>query len=194
MGFENRYEGIDQYAVRIIKHKARQLVGKLGFTEADREDLEQEMIMDLLPRLPKYNPDRARRHTFIALVVENKVANIIEARKARGRDCQFKFSLSDLLEDKEGCSVERAETIDQDEYLRRTGRSSRPAAELRDLGLDFRKAVDCLPPGLRQLCRSLQNASVSEISRETKIPRRSIYESIQKLRIILEHSGLKKYL
>ena len=34
MGFDNRYEGIDEYAVRIIKHKARQLVGRAGFTES----------------------------------------------------------------------------------------------------------------------------------------------------------------
>ena len=59
MGFDNRYEGIDEYAVRIIKHKARQLVGRAGFTESDREDLEQEMMLDLLRRLPKFDPKRA---------------------------------------------------------------------------------------------------------------------------------------
>ena len=48
MGFDKRYEGIDEYAVRIIKYKARQLVGRVGFTESDREDLEQEMILDLI--------------------------------------------------------------------------------------------------------------------------------------------------
>ena len=33
MGFDKRYEGIDEYAVQIIKYKARQLVGRVGFTE-----------------------------------------------------------------------------------------------------------------------------------------------------------------
>ena len=28
MGNENKYEGLDEYAVRLIKHKARQLVGR----------------------------------------------------------------------------------------------------------------------------------------------------------------------
>ena len=41
MGFDKRYKGIDEYAVRIIKFKARQLVGRVGFTESDREDLER---------------------------------------------------------------------------------------------------------------------------------------------------------
>ena len=62
-------EGIDEYAVQIIKFKAKQLVGRVGLTDSDREDLEQEMILDLLQRLPKYNPDRAQRNTFIARVV-----------------------------------------------------------------------------------------------------------------------------
>ncbi len=31
---ENRYEGIDKYAIWFIKRKAKQLVGQAGFTEA----------------------------------------------------------------------------------------------------------------------------------------------------------------
>ena len=40
MGYENRYQGIDDYAVQLIKYKARQLVVRVGFTEFDREDME----------------------------------------------------------------------------------------------------------------------------------------------------------
>ena len=195
MGFDKRYEGIDEYAVRIIKYKARQLVGRVGFTESDREDLEQEMILDLLQRLPKYDPDRAQRNTFIARVVEHKIATIIEARKAGLRDYRLcNCSLNDRLEDEEGGSVERMETIDQEDYLRRTGRLSRPASELRDLSLDVRKAIEKLPPELRELCRRLDTDTVTEISRDTGIPRGTIYESIKKLRAIFEDAGLRDYL
>ncbi|WP_058868173.1 sigma factor [Chloracidobacterium thermophilum] len=195
MGFDKRYEGIDEYAVQIIKYKARQLVGRVGFTESDREDLEQEMLMDLLQRLPKYNPDRAQRNTFIARVVEHKIATIIEARKAGLRDYRLcNCSLNDRLEDEEGGSVERMETIDQEDYLRRTGRLSRPASELRDLSLDVRKAIAKLPPELRELCKRLDTDTVTEISRDTGIPRGTIYESINKLRAIFEDAGLRDYL
>ena len=83
MGFENHYEGIDEYAVQLIRYKARQLVGRVGFTESDRDDLEQELMLDLLRRLPKYNPDRAQRNTFIARVVEHKIATIIRIAESR---------------------------------------------------------------------------------------------------------------
>jgi len=195
MGYENRYQGIDDYAVQLIKYKARQLVGRVGFTESDREDLEQEMVLDLLRRLPKFDPKRAGRNTFIARIVEHKVATIIEAQKAGMRDYRLcSCSLNDRLEDEEGRSIERMETIDQEDYLRRTGKLSRPMSELRNLSIDLRSAVQTLPPELRELCKRLQTKSVTEISRDTGIPRGTIYESIKKLRAIFEDAGLKDYL
>ena len=195
MGFDKRYEGIDEYAVQIIKYKARQLVGRVGFTESDREDLEQEMLMDLLQRLPKYNPDRAQRNTFIARVVEHKIATIIEARKAGLRDYRLcNCSLNERLEDGEGGSVERIEIIDQEDYLRLTAGLSRSTAELRDLSFDVRQAIEKLPPELRELCRRLGVDTITELSRDTGVPRGTIYESLKKLRAILEVAGLKDYL
>lgn len=195
MGYENRYQGIDDYAVRIIKYKARQLVGRVGFTESDRQDLEQEMVFDLLRRLPKFKPERAQRNTFIARVVEHKVATIIEAQKAGMRDYRLcSCSLNDCFENEEGGSVERIDTINQDDYLQRTGKLSRPISDLRGLSIDVRSAVEKLPPELRDLCKRLQVESVTEISRDTGIPRGTIYESIKKLRTLFEDAGLKDYL
>jgi len=188
-------EGIDEYAVQIIKFKAKQLVGRVGLTDSDREDLEQEMILDLLQRLPKYNPDRAQRNTFIARVVEHKIATIIEARKAGLRDYRLcNCSLNERLEDGEGGSVERIEIIDQEDYLRLTAGLSRSTAELRDLSFDVRQAIEKLPPELRELCRRLGVDTVTELSRDTGVPRGTIYESLKKLRAILEVAGLKDYL
>ena len=195
MGSINHREGIDEYAVQIIKFKAKQLVGRVGLTDSDREDLEQEMILDLLQRLPKYNPDRAQRNTFIARVVEHKIATIIEARKAGLRDYRLcNCSLNEHLEDEECGSVERMETIDQEDYLRLTGKLSRSTAELRDLSIDVRQAIEKLLPELRELCRRLGIDTVTELSRDTGVPRGTIYESLKKLRANLEAAGLKDYL
>ena len=51
MFYRNSYDGIDAYAADLIRHKARQLVGKAGLTENDRQDLEQELMIDLLSRM-----------------------------------------------------------------------------------------------------------------------------------------------
>jgi RNA polymerase sigma-70 factor (ECF subfamily) len=87
-----------------------------GEPVSDREDLEQELILDLLHRLPKFDPDRARRNTFIASVVEHKVATIIEARKAGMRDYRrCRCSLNDRFENEEGNFIERMEGVDQED-------------------------------------------------------------------------------
>ncbi len=195
MGFDNQYDGIDPYAVRLIKYKARQLIGKAGFTASDRDDLEQELILDLLRRLPKFNPKRAQLNTFIARVVEHKIASLIEARKAGIRDYRrCPFSLNDRFEDEEGRSVERVDTFDQEDYLLRTGAQSRPSDELSALTIDVAAVVKTLPPELRELCRRLKAESVTEISRDTDVPRGTIYEGIKRLREIFEDAGLRDYL
>ena len=195
MDSRNRYDGIDTYAVRIIRHKARRLIGKFGFTEFDIEDIEQELVLEVLRRLPKYNPKRAKLSTFIALVVEHKIATIIETRKAAMRDYRrCAGSLNDSLEDDEGGSTELIEAFDQEAYLFRTGKLSRPAAELRDLKIDLCKAIEKLPLELRELCRRLLTNTVTEVSRDTGIARGTIYDMIKKICGALKEAGLGDYL
>ena len=194
MGFDDRFDGIDEYAARLIKYKARMLIGKYGFTESNREDLEQDLILDFLQRLPKYNADRARFNTFIARVVNHKIATIIEARKAGLRDYRLcNCSLNDRLMNEEGDSVERMETLDVDDYLIRTGRQSRPTSELHDLVVDVRRVMEQLQPKQRELCVRLMNESVTEISRDTGIPRWMLYDFIKKIRAMFVDAGLKAY-
>ena len=129
MSFDKRNGGIDEYAVQLIRYKSGQLAGKAGFRVSDRDDLEQELVFDLWRRLPRYDSARARRNTFIARVVEHKIASLIEAQKAAMRDYRrCRWSLNDRIEEADGRSLEREETIDQDDYMLRTGTRSRPAA------------------------------------------------------------------
>ena len=107
MDVEERNERIGEYGEWLIRHKARQLVGREGFTESDREDLEQELRTDLLLRLPKYDAERASRKTYIARLVDHKVATIIEARRAAKRDWRRVCSLDEELTNGEGQPVDR---------------------------------------------------------------------------------------
>ena len=195
MGVDNSDDGIDPYAAGLIRFKARQLVGKAGFTASDREDIEQELRLDLLRRLPKYNPKRAQLNTFIARVVEHRLASLIEAQKAGIRDYRrCRCSLNECFEDADGRSVERVDTFDQEDYLLRTGGQSRPSEELSALAIDVAAVIEGLPHELRNLCRRLMAETVSEISRDTGVPRGTIYESIKKLREIFKDAGLRNYL
>ena len=195
MGVDNSDDGIDPYAAGLIRFKARRLVRQAGFTASDREDIEQELILDLLRRLPKYNPKRAQLNTFIARVVEHRLASLIEAQKAGIRDYRrCRCSLNECFEDADGRSVERVDTFDQEDYLLRTGAQSRPSEELNRLAIDVAAVLEGLPHELRNLCRRLKAETVTEISRDTGVPRGTIYESIKKLREIFKDAGLRNYL
>ena len=196
MVYENRYDGIDEYIVKTIKAKAIKLVGSFGFTDSDRRDLQQEMILDLLRRLPKYNPERAQFTTFIARVVNNKVATIIEAQKAGMRDYRLCYcSLNDRLEYDEHGWVERMEIIDQDDYFQGTGRRSRPVNELHDLSIDVERIMEKLPHDLSDLCERFKAGdTITEISHETGIPRGTLYDRLKRINAIFENKGLREYL
>jgi len=191
----NQYEGLDDYAVKLIRHKARQLVGRAGFVEADRPDLEQEMALDLLRRLPRFDPSRAGRNTFIARIVEHRVATLVESQKAGVRDYRrVAGSLDDRRPGDERASDDGPPVLDYPAYHRATVTRSARDEELRNLRRDLERAVAGLPPDLRDLCERLQVSTVSEISRETGVPRSTLYDGMGQVREHLRTAGLADYL
>ena len=54
--------------------------------------------------------------------------------------------------------------------------------------------LDRLPPKLRDLAERLKGDSLSQIARDTGVPRTTLYESVRRLRQIFERAGLGKYL
>ena len=195
MFYRNRYDGIEGYTVWIIRYKARQLVGSTGFNESDIEDLEQEMMFEVFFRLPKYDSKKAKLSTFINRILEHRIATMIKERKALKRDWRLcKLSLNDEVRLKEGGTVKRIDGYDIEEYLKRTGRLSRSFEEKLDISIDLKILIASLPPDLRILCEGLMTKNVTEISRDTGIPRGTLYDRIKKLRKLLEDSGLRDYL
>jgi len=191
--------GIDrlgEYAARLIRFKAQQLIGKHGFTKSDREDIEQELRADLVGRLRRFDPKRAQRNTFIARVVDHKVATIIEQRTAGMRNfAREERSLNTWVRVDKDTWAQFGDTLTEDEVLARHGRAYRSSEELRDLTIDVRNAMNGLTGDDRKLCLLLfETGSVSEASRRSGIPRSTIYEARERIRQRFEQAGLGDYL
>ena len=196
MDTNKKLYGINDYAETLIHHKARQLVGNAGYTEDDVEELEQEMRLDLLKRLPKFDPSKATYNTFVSRLVERKISNLIRHRTQEIRDyrCE-KCSLNDTVEtgDSNNKKVKRMETITQDEHDLRSGKYRRPAAERLDLQLDISMVLSKLPPELRELAELLKSMSITEAARELGIPRSTIYSfGLAKLRLAFNNIDPRK--
>ncbi len=182
------------FASRLIHRVAGRMVGKTGLLPDDIQDLQQDLWLELLTRIPNYRPERGGPRAFITLVVKNGAASILKTRAAakrgKGRPC---LSLNREHEDEEGGSVEIHETISADDYLRRTRGTVRSEEDRRDLALDVRHSVDKLPPIDRVICLLLIDEDVCGVARVVGIPRSTLRDLIKRLRKISEEVGLEKY-
>lgn len=195
MQANRKQQEISDYAAVLIRCKARQLVGKAGFTWDDVEDLEQEMRLDLLERLPKFDPDKASRTTFVARVIEHKISKLCRHRKQQRRDYRRESgSLNDPIADGEGKTIEHAYTIGQDEVDIRMGHRRRSLEEEAHLRLDVSLVMSGLPESLREIAERLKTETITEAAKSLGIPRSTLYRSIGRLKVIFEDAGLRDYL
>lgn len=195
MGRGNSYEGIDSYAVKLIRHKARRLIGHAGFVEADVPDLEQQLVMDVLARLPRFHPARSKRETFISRIVEHHIATLIESRKAGVRDYRREAgSLDERTVDENGDVHDLPPVLSSPAQTRETVDSARREQDTSSLRTDVRKLLSGLSPDERELCTRLMTSKVAEVSRETGVPRGTLYGRIDALRERFEKAGLGVYL
>ena len=190
MDANKKQYGINDYAEDLIHHKARQLVGTAGFTRDDVEDLEQEMRLGLLERLPKFDPSKATYNTFVSRLIERKISNLIRHRMREIRDFRCEEgSIHDVVE----CGdekVERIETVTQDEQDFRLGKHMRSEEERRDLKLDIPLVLSKLPPDLRKLAELLQTLSITEAAHDLGIARPTVYDRLKRLRQTFEELGI----
>lgn len=190
MNLQNRYEGIEKDAVLLIRIKARQLVGRYGFTKSDREGIEQELMRDLYQHLPRFNPKRANRKTFINRIVEHAVVTLVRRQQAAMRDHRRNgCSLNEDLKTPDGRVTKRADTLNAE--MNRAGRSDMDG---RLLVLDVHVVVAVLPQDLRDLAVRLQTQSMAQAAREMGKARSVVYERVAELRRIFERAGLRGYL
>ena len=191
MGNANNFEDFD-YAIYLISYKVGRIIGVLGFTSDDKEDLEQELMLHLLENWPRFDSERGAVKTFINCVLDNRIRQIIESRKTQKSGFgKWTLSLDERIEGEDGGAVTRIDAVDREEYMLRTGKLRRRALDECDLRIAVEQAISRLSPELRELCERLMRQNVTEISEETGIPRHRFYPSIRKLRCIFEEAGLK---
>lgn len=193
MGTGSDVPHLDEYAFRLVACKARQLIGQYGFTEDDRPDIEQDLLADLLHRLPGFDSSRASLHTFINRVVEHGVAGLIERRKAAMRDYrQCAYSLNDPIEDGDGEQTERGDLLDQDCYLESMGQPTSSLADQVVLRVNLDRLCTTLPPELRVLWDRLEEGqTLTDIWHQTGIRRGTLWRRMMRLQKLAEEAGLR---
>lgn len=175
----------DRFARGLIRRKVRQSVGRAGFTEQDAHEIEQELLLRLLGSLQNYNADLTRHpNVFITTVVERAFVMILRDRRARKRGVGKLRSIHTLLA--------RADRTDSDAGI--PDKTSRSDAEWFELIEDVAGVLATLPDDLRDLAERLKRQSVSEIARELRTPRTTLYRDLERLRRHFTDANLRDYL
>ena len=173
----SKQNGLNDYAREVIRHKARQLIGKYGFTPDDYDDIRQEMALDLLTRLTKFDPARASVNTFVARVVDRRISTLIRHRQQEKRDYRREaWSLDEPVNNEDCAGATRGELLGQDECDLRAGKQTRPESERVDLSLDLSIAISELPPDLKHLAELLLTHTITQAAQELGVPRSTLYE------------------
>jgi len=196
MGAKSSRQGVDEYALRLVRSKARSLVGRYGFEWADLDDIMQDLLTDLLERLPAYDSSKAHRRTFASRLIDHCIANMVEARLTAKRGAGRKPDSLDVpvRTPDGGTDCSRIDFVDEDTYLQRTQHSGRALDDLRDLRIDIEAALERLPDDLRELCLRLQVETITEVAQSTGIPKSTLYDRITQIREALLDCGLAEHL
>lgn len=186
----------DDFALDMVNIKATQLIGKAGFTLDDIDDIKQEMILDLLERLSKFDPGKSDFKLFVTCIIDRKGRNLMRHRQTDKRDYRREaFSLNDDIS--VGIStepVQRYSLMDQDDPDIRIGKYRRPAEERTHFRIDLAGVLADLPPELRRAAELLQYMSVTKAAREMGIPRRTFRDKhLAQLRELFKAKGLDHY-
>lgn len=179
---------ISDYAATLIRYKARMLSRKRAFARNDREDLEHDLWVDLLKRLPKYDPSKATLNTFIARVVERKVVSLIRYHLAEKRAvAREEASLNELVRDCDGRTVERHET---------TREGATAWQRLHELQRDIADLREHLPSEVHRLVMDAlsRGGTINSIAAELGISRRQAERHVAEIRQIFEDASLRDYL
>jgi RNA polymerase sigma factor (sigma-70 family) len=141
----------------IIARKARSLVGRAGLRHQDRDDLVQELTLQVLARRDQYEPSRGTWPGFVKRLVERLGNNLVRDRLAAKRYGGPHRPLGEPI------------PAPHD-----------PRADSR--ALDVAEALGTLPPDLRVVAELLMTRAVTEVAEVLGVARSTVYARLREIR------------
>jgi DNA-directed RNA polymerase specialized sigma24 family protein len=167
---------------------ARRLHRRLVLPNADLDDLRQDLLVDLICRLPGFDRRRGPIGAFVGIVLRNQSSRIA-TRFHRRRRAQGGALLSlDAFAGSGGTPIGML-LADTDGLAAWHGHD-RVAEEDADLRHDVARALGALPPEARGLCAALGTCALRDLVGRDGISRSALYRRVARLRLDLAMRGL----
>jgi len=176
----HQHEPFDPATSDLIRSKARRLCGRSGFTQSDREDIEQELRLHLWRKAAMYDPAITSWEKFASFILDKRGVSLLRERAAEKRSRRREeCSLNDPVLDCDGRIVDRhATTPEAASTWQRLHDLERDVADLRErLPTDeHRQFMDALGRG----------GTTNSTGTELGLSRRAAERYVAELRRIIE--------
>lgn len=174
--------------IREADAAAQRLRRKLCLPVCEREDLGQDLLVDLLRRLPAYDPSRGSIGAFANIVLRNQSSRIA-MRHHRQRRAQG-GSLLSLEVPLAGTREPVGDTLTEDDGLAAWHGQTCCAATVTELCHAMETALARLPAEDRRFCAALAHRPVTALAAEGFGSRSALYRRLADLRHVLTAHGL----
>ena len=185
---------IIDYVTECTLIRARQAVRRVR-NLGDVKDVQQDLLLDVLQRLPNFDGERADIKTFISRLVDNKVASMIDTfRRARRRGEGVGPSVDDWVLDEDGAWARRYSVMDAELLRAHLGiGGGRGFEDMVNLRVDVTAVVMTLPPELRALCVLLRTRGPWELIQQGEKASAVLYKQIAEIRDAFVEAQLHLY-
>ena len=186
-------QSIHPFVRRSVRAHARKLFLSGRIPDASQRDIEQDLYVAFLPRNEKYDPSRASYRTFVERAVDNCAASMVEAAQAEKRGRRFEIVTFSQLH----LETDDGEMLDAEDVVgsHRLRNGLMPAVEHDAMIVaDVRRAVNALPPPLRETCFSLVAGRISDVAATTGVSRWTVHHRITAIKERFVTAGLDGYL
>lgn len=174
--------------IREADAAGQRLRRKLCLPLCEREDLGQDLLVDLLRRLPAYDPSRGSIGAFANIVLRNQSSRIA-MRHHRQRRAQG-GSLLSLEVPLAGTREPVGDTLTEDDGLAAWHGQTCCAAAVTELCHAMETALARLPAEDRRFCAALAHRPVTALAAEGFGSRSALYRRLADLRHVLTVHGL----
>lgn len=188
----NRYAGLPARTIRRIRFLASKLSRQNALPGMDREDLEQDLVLDLLQRIGRHDPTRASLETFAEHVIDNRVATL--TRPCARLRTERQMVTIDAPPSSRDSDVGPNQQPDDNRII---GNGDVDPSDIENglsLRIDVEHFVGKLTPALRLCAEIMGSGNVAEGASKAGLHRSTIYERLAHLRAEAAAIGLHEYL
>jgi len=175
----------------IVRREARRALHRRGLPQQERDDLQQDMLVDLLARMPAFDSTRGTLEAFTTVCCRHHATRQAE-RLRRERAHRHIASFDDRVgtEESSGAPLTLGETLPLSDSLAAWWGQPTDAAAALERRLDLERAAACIDRQDHDLCTALSAGPMCDAVRSAPSSRATIYRRVGEIRLRLLAAGI----